>query len=136
MRSVVDDPPPASWIKVRFSGAINGVPYSRTVFYGAPTPHMAKVDISDLTTASGPLTITSSAHGGWLGMSPTSKVTITCADPKSKSIVSGAIDISARALRVLPFTGGNQLILIMVAVLFLAAGTYFMRGWRQRSRTD
>src|SRR4051812_49549033 len=77
------DPPPASWIKVRFAGAINGVPYSRTVFYGAPTPHMAKVDISDLTTASGPLTITSSAHGGGLGVSPTSKVTITCADPKS-----------------------------------------------------
>src|SRR3982074_1257933 len=79
------DPPSVSWIKVRFYGTINGVPFSRTVSYGAPTPHIARVDMSALPSAAGPSHVTATANGGWLGVSPTKQVTISCADPKSQS---------------------------------------------------
>ena len=73
------DPPPATWITVTFIGTINGVPFSRSATYGSPTPHLAQIDISDLTTASGPLHIV--VHAIWTlgpGQSQTADVTITC----------------------------------------------------------
>ncbi|MDP9336450.1 MAG: LPXTG cell wall anchor domain-containing protein [Actinomycetota bacterium] len=73
------DPPSVSWISETFSGFINGVAFTRTVSYGAPTPHIASADISDLTTATGPLHITASAT--WTlgpGSSGTADVTLTC----------------------------------------------------------
>jgi hypothetical protein len=73
------DPPSAAYVQVTFIGTINGVPFSRTVAYGSPTPNIAEVDISDLTTASGPLHIT--AYAIWTlgpGQSHTADVTITC----------------------------------------------------------
>src|SRR5207245_7317367 len=51
------DPPAVSWIKVTFSGDINGRPFSRAVPYGTPVPHMATAHIHDLMTATGPLHI-------------------------------------------------------------------------------
>jgi hypothetical protein len=130
------DPPAASWLKVRFSGDVNGVPYSLSVFYGAPTPKIAKTPFSDQTKARGRLTITSTAYGGWLGVSPTSKVTITCHDPNSQSIVLAAIELPRKVVDQLPFTGGDPLFLTIVGVLLLAFGNYFVQGWRPRSRTD
>ncbi len=59
--------------------SINGAPFSRRVQYGNPTPHIAEVDNSNLTTASGPLQIV--AYAVWTlgpGQSQTVDVTITC----------------------------------------------------------
>ncbi len=73
------DPPSVSYIKVTFTGTINDVPFTKTVSYGAPTPHIASADISDLTTALGPLHIV--AHATWTlgdGDSKTVDITITC----------------------------------------------------------
>jgi len=73
------DPPATSWITVTFIGTINGVPFSRSVSYGVPTPHLAIADISDLTTATGPLHIV--AYAIWTlgpGHSQVADVTITC----------------------------------------------------------
>ncbi len=135
------DPPPAPWLKVRFSGDVNGVPYSLSVHYGAPTPKIARAPFSQQTRGKGPLTITSTAHGGWLGVSPTSKVTITCHDPASKSMVLAAFELPAKAAALpakvveeLPFTGGHPLFLTIVGVLLIAFGNYFVQGWRPRSR--
>jgi LPXTG-motif cell wall-anchored protein len=130
------DPPPAPWLKVTFSGAVNGVPYSLSVHSGAPTPKIAKTPFSDQTKAKGPLTITSTAHGGWLGVSPTSKVTMTCHDPTSKSMVLAAVELPAQVLGQLPSTGGDPWFLTIVGVLLIAFGNYFVRGWRPRSRND
>jgi LPXTG-motif cell wall-anchored protein len=70
------DPPSVSWISVTFSGDVNGAAFTKTVSYGAPTPHIASADITDLTEATGPLHITASAT--WtLG----SDVTLTCHAP-------------------------------------------------------
>jgi hypothetical protein len=73
------DPPRTSWITVTFIGTINGVPFSRSATYGNPTPHLAIIDISDLTTAPGPLQIV--AYAIWTlgpGHSDVAAVTITC----------------------------------------------------------
>jgi hypothetical protein len=59
------DPPSGSYIQVTFIGTINGVPFSRSVAYGSPTPHIAEVDISDLTTASGRCTSRRTRFGPW-----------------------------------------------------------------------
>ncbi len=75
------DPPSVSWISVTFSGEVNGAAFEKTVKYGAPTPHIASADISDLTTATGPLHITASAT--WTlgpGGSDRADVTLTCHD--------------------------------------------------------
>lgn len=83
--SISIDPP--SWIKVRFTGAVNGKPYDRTVFYaGGSNPHLAVADITDLTSATGPLHITSTATSPYLGTSPTSEVTITCHTPPTTTV--------------------------------------------------
>lgn|SRR5437868_6573639 len=76
--AVTIDPPSAPYIKVTFSGAINGAPFRRTVQYGAPTPHIARADIRDLTARGGRLQVTVTANGGWLGISPTTTATLTC----------------------------------------------------------
>jgi hypothetical protein len=73
------DPPPTSWIVVTFIGTINGVPFSRSATYGNPVPHLAVIDISDLTTAPGPLHIV--VYAIWTlgpGKSLVTDVTITC----------------------------------------------------------
>jgi hypothetical protein len=73
------DPPAVAWIKVTFSGNINGVEFSRSVSYGAPVPHIASADISDLTTATGPLHV--SADATWTlgpGTSAVANLTLTC----------------------------------------------------------
>jgi hypothetical protein len=64
---------------VTFSGNINGVQFSRSVSYGAPVPHIASADISDLTTATGPLHV--SADATWTlgpGTSAVANLTLTC----------------------------------------------------------
>jgi len=73
------DPPTTSWITVTFVGTINGVPFSRTAAYGNPTPHLAVIDITDLTAAPGPLHML--AYAVWTlgpGHSQIADVTITC----------------------------------------------------------
>src|SRR5437763_7929305 len=77
--TIAIDPPPVSWIKVTFSGDINGVPFSRSVPYGAPVPHIATANIGDLITATGPNHITADAT--WTlgsGTSEVANVTLTC----------------------------------------------------------
>jgi LPXTG-motif cell wall-anchored protein len=73
------DPPLVPWISVTFSGDVDGAAFTKTVTYGAPTPHIATADITDLTTATGPLHITASAT--WTlgsGSSDVADVTLTC----------------------------------------------------------
>src|SRR5205809_910931 len=71
------DPPLG--VSVTFHGRINGTPFARTVAY---TPPNAEANIADLTTATGPLHIVSSATGnfGPYGIleSLTGDVTVTC----------------------------------------------------------
>jgi LPXTG-motif cell wall-anchored protein len=69
---------PVSWIKVEFKFTINDVSFDRTAFYGGDESHIARIDILDLTTATGPLTIVATADGGFLGISETTTVTLTC----------------------------------------------------------
>ena len=64
---------------VRKLSKLYGVPFERSAMYGAPTPHIATIDISDLTNVPGPLHIV--AHAIWTlgpGNSHTADVTIEC----------------------------------------------------------
>jgi LPXTG-motif cell wall-anchored protein len=71
------DPP--LWIKVEFKGTINDVGFDETVFYGGDDSHFARLDISEWTKhLTGPLTIVATADGGFLGISETTTVTLTC----------------------------------------------------------
>lgn len=72
---------PAHWITVRFVGTIGGVAFDRTVAYGADPahPHSAWIDISDLTTGTGPLAYDVTATSPYLGTAHSSG-TITCHD--------------------------------------------------------
>lgn len=73
------DPPPTTWIFVTFVGTVNGAPFTRTVEYGNPTPHIAEVGISDLTNGPGPFHIV--VYAVWTlgpGQSEVADVTITC----------------------------------------------------------
>ncbi len=78
------DPP--HWITVNFTGTINGVPFARSIGYGEPPsdPHNARVNITDLTGASGQLHVVTQAHGDF-GFGPvdslTTDTTIQCHDP-------------------------------------------------------
>lgn len=133
--AVTIDPPTASYIKVTFWGAINGASFRRTVQYGAPTPHIARADIRDLTARGGRLHVTVTANGGWLGISPTTTATLTC---PGTSAVLAAQETAARpntSGATLPFTGAPLWEEALVGGTLLGAGAIFLaapRLWKGR----
>src|SRR5438552_1100360 len=142
------DPPAVSWIKVTFSGDINGVPFSRSVPYGAPVPHIATANISDLMTATEPIHIT--AHATWTlgpGTSDVANVTLTChtapsvttegftaTATTSTTIAPATVTLPTAAGPSLPFTGASTGPLAATGALAVLAGLAAVLGPKRRGR--
>jgi hypothetical protein len=133
--AVTIDPPSAPYVKVTFWGAINGAPFQRTVQYGAPTPHIARADIRDLTARGGHLQVTVTANGGWLGISPTTTARLTC---PGTSAVLAAQETAAHpntSGATLPFTGAPLWEEALAGGTVLAVGAMILaaaRLWKGR----
>jgi len=136
------DPPAVSWIKVTFSGDINGVPFSRSVPYGAPVPHMATANIIDLMTATGAIHITADAT--WTlgpGTSDVANVTLTChAAPTittegfTATATTNTTIAPATAIPSLPLTGASTGPLAATGALAVLTGLAAILGPKRHRR--
>jgi hypothetical protein len=152
---------PTSWIKVTFTGAINGQPFTETALYGSDGSHNAHVDISDLTANTDNIHIVVTAASNF-GFGPvtsrTADVTLNCGstvtegsttpshgtDPgngggtEAGAGTSTNVDAATAhaAGGTLPFTGSEAGRLATIGCALLATGLVAarVRSRRRRSR--
>jgi hypothetical protein len=138
---IVIDPP--TWIKVTFTGTINGTPFTRSAFYGGDGSHDAHISIADLTDSLGRTTIVVTATSNFLGTSHTARVTIDCPSTGGQDVVdpagagaggggsesganaagaAGAAGAESSGGGLLPFTGSEALRLALIGLTALAIG--------------
>jgi hypothetical protein len=135
---IVIDPP--TWIKVTFTGTMNGTPFERSAFYGGDGSHDAHIGIGDLTAAGGRIDVVVTATSKFFGTSHTARVTIDCptqvqgvldpggAPPDSPdgganaATAANAAGTQESSGGLLPFTGANALRLVLAGLVALVIG--------------
>jgi hypothetical protein len=140
--TIVIDPP--TWIKVTFTGTVNGNPFELSAFYGGDGSHDAHINIADLTAAGGRMEIVVTATSKFLGTSHTARVTIDCpattaqggnqgtTAPSGAEPQSAASGTQSSREGVLPFTGAFVLRLALIGLVALAIGLGASRVRRRR----
>jgi len=145
---------PTSWIKVTFTGTVNGAPFSQSAPYGGDGSHNAHVSISNLTSGNGNvhIVVTASSNFGFGPVtSETADVTLNCdeivtqgstiAAPHdhgdgTQTTVAGVTKTAAHGSSGrLPFTGSDAGRLAIIGCGALAVGLVASRArTRRRAR--
>jgi hypothetical protein len=137
---------PATWIKVTFTGTLNGAAFTRTAFYGGDGSHNAHVSIADLTGKKHSAHVVVTASSPFFGTSHTADVTLDCSGvqtlgapvPHGSTAGPAAAEDAAVAgtgspSGLLPFTGAELLTLTLVALAMVTTG---ICASRVRARRD